>query len=87
MMPLNVKWLTSLGQQVLQAIKKKYNNTTVQLQEAPLQTNNESCLRCNMRTDTILLFGPSKGKGVAVLLVEYLLFILKAWCLKMADIF
>jgi len=40
-----------------------------------------------MRTDTILLFRPSKGKGVAILLVKYLLFILKAWCLKMADVY
>lgn len=84
MISLNIKWLTSFEKR---ETNENYNNTTVQLQEPPLQTNDESCLRCNMRTDIILLLKPSKGKGVAVLLVKYRLFILKEWCLKMVDIF
>lgn len=44
MISLNIKWLTSFGKR---ETNENYNNTTVQLQEPPLQTNDESCLRCN----------------------------------------
>lgn len=66
--------------------KTKNEIAAIQLQEPPLQISDEGCLRCNMRTDILLLW-PWKRKRGGSFISQISSFHPLGWCLKMADIF